>query len=170
MATSSSTAVPFAQGQDVAKLRAVVDMSTKEVKDYAVAYEDQHVIVEALDTVAHADPANKPKLDILVLRERRLEANRETAAMSNLSNYLVADNIAVQGHAVATVAMTVPAAPATTPSSTTSAEKKIIKRNVPEPRDGWKYTACKLHRAHSDAMSYHKTMSAILWQIVEIKH
>jgi hypothetical protein len=100
MATSTSTAVPFAQGQDVARLRAVVDKSTKEVKDYAAEYEDQRVIVDALVTVAHADPANKPKLDILVLRERRLEAvrDREVAVMSNLNNCMIADNSAVHAH------------------------------------------------------------------------
>ncbi len=52
MATSNSSAVPFAQGQDVARLRVVVDRSTKEVKDYAVEYEDQRAIVEALSTEA----------------------------------------------------------------------------------------------------------------------
>jgi hypothetical protein len=41
---------------------------------------------------------------------------------------------------------------------------------LPEPRDGWKDSAGKIHRAHSDAISYHKTMSAILLQIVEIVH
>ncbi len=97
MTTSTSTAVPIAQGQDVARLRVVVDRSTKEVKDYAAQYEDQRVIVEALGTAAQADPANKPKLDILVLRERRLDAtrDRETAAMSNLTNGLIADSSAV---------------------------------------------------------------------------
>jgi hypothetical protein len=59
--------------QDVARLREVVDGSTKEIRNYATQYEDQRVIVEALGAVAQADPANKPRLDILVLRERLLE-------------------------------------------------------------------------------------------------
>ena len=41
MATTSSTAVPFAQGQDVIRLRAAVDRSSQEIKDYTVEYEDQ---------------------------------------------------------------------------------------------------------------------------------
>jgi hypothetical protein len=85
MATSTSSAVPFAQDQDVARLPAVVDMSTKEVKDYAAEYEDQRDIVEALNIVAQTDPVNKPKLDIQGVRERRLDATliREAAAMSH---------------------------------------------------------------------------------------
>ncbi len=96
MATSTSSAVPFVQGQDVVRLRAVVVRSTKEVKDYAAEYEDLRAIVEALSTEEQADPVNKSKLDILGVRERRLEAarDRETAAMSNLINYLIADNSA----------------------------------------------------------------------------
>jgi hypothetical protein len=72
-------------------------MSTKEVNDYAAEYEDPRVIIQALGTVAHADPANTPKLDILVLRERRLEAtrDRETAAMSSLTKCMIAGNSAV---------------------------------------------------------------------------
>jgi hypothetical protein len=137
MAYSTSTAAPFAQGQDVSRLRAVVDRSTKEVKEYAEQYEDQRVIVEALDIVAQADPANKQKLDILELRERRLEVarDRENAAMTNLTNYLITDSSAV--HA-----------------------KQQLRKD----------SAGTCHRAHSDAMSYHKTPTAILWHIVEIVH
>jgi hypothetical protein len=58
--------------------------------------------------------------------------------MSNLTKCLIADISAVQAQAAATVAMTNPAVPATTPLPTTLAEKKIIKRKLPEPRDGWK--------------------------------
>ncbi len=39
MAASTSTAVPFAVLDDVSRLRAVVDRSTKEVKDYTSQYE-----------------------------------------------------------------------------------------------------------------------------------
>ncbi len=81
---------------------------------------------------------NKPKLDILGVRERRLDAVlvREAAAMSNLANYMIADSSAAQTQSTATVATTVPAVPATTPLSITTVEKKIIKRKLPEPRDG----------------------------------
>ncbi len=138
MVASTSTAVPFAQGRDVARLRAVVNMSTKEVKDYAKQYEDQRVIVEALGHVAQADPANKLKLDILKPRERRLETarDRETAAMSNLTNCLIADSSVVHARAAATVATTIPIVSAITPLSISTTEKKIIKRKLPEPCDG----------------------------------
>ncbi len=45
---SSSTAVPFAQGQDVSRLRAAVDRSSQEIKDYTQEYENHRAIVEAL--------------------------------------------------------------------------------------------------------------------------
>jgi hypothetical protein len=58
MAASISTAVPFGQGQDVARLRAVVDRSTKEFKDYAEQYKDQRAIVEA--ETRHPQTAGAP--------------------------------------------------------------------------------------------------------------
>ncbi len=118
-----------------------------------------------------AEPGNKFKLDILFVREGRLNAarTRETAALAHLSNSLIADSNAAQAQAVATAAMALPVA-TTTPLTTIPAEEKIIKRKLPEPRDGWKDSAGKLHRAHSDAMSYHKTISAALWQITDIVH
>jgi hypothetical protein len=169
MATTSSTAVPFAQGQDLIRLRAAVDRSSQEIKDYTREYEDQHAIVDALDAAEHADPRNNYLFNILTIREDRLDAARirKTAALALLSKCLIAHSSAAQAQAAATVAAALPAA-TTTPLTTTTAEKKVIKRKLPEPRDGWKDSASKLHRAHSDAMSYHKAISAILWQITDI--
>ena len=94
---SSSTAVSFGQGQDVSRLRAAVDRSSQEIKDYLQEYEDQRAIVEALSAAEQAEPGNKSKIGILGMRERRLEAARlrETAALSLLANCLIADNNAV---------------------------------------------------------------------------
>jgi hypothetical protein len=83
---------------------------------------------------------------------------------------LIADSSAIQAQEAATAATATHTVDTTTPLTTTTAEKKIIKRKLPEPRDGWKDSTDKLHRAHSDAMSYHKTMSAMLWQLVDIVH
>ncbi len=99
------------------------------------------------------------------MREKRLDAARvrEAAALSLLSNCLIADTSAAQAQASAAAALATPTvATTTTPLTTTTAEKKIVKRKLPEPRDGWKDASGKLHRAHSDAMAFHKTMSAIL--------
>ena len=161
---SGSSVVPFAQGQDVSRLRAAVDRSAQEIKDYTQEYEDQRALVQALSAAEQAEPGNKSKFDILVVREGRLEAARlrETAALSMLSNCLIAESSAVQAQAAAIAATATPTAATTTPLTTTAAEKKIIKRKLPEPRDGWKDATGKLHRAHSDAMAYHKTMSAML--------
>jgi hypothetical protein len=60
---SSSTAVPFAQGQDVSRLRMAVDMFSQEIKDYAQEYEDHRAIVEALSAAKQAEPGNKPKIE-----------------------------------------------------------------------------------------------------------
>ena len=171
MATTSSTAVPFAQGQDVIRLRAAVDRSSQEIKDYTTEYEDQRAKVDALDAAERADPKNAYMFNVLTVREGRLDAARirETAALALLSNCLIAHSSASQAQAAATVAAALPATDIT-PLTTTAAEKKVIKRKLPEPRDGWKDSAGKLHRAHSDAMSYHKAISAILWQITDIVH
>ena len=134
---SSSTAVPFAQGQDVSRLRAAVDKSSQETNDYLQEYEDHRAIVEALSAAEQAKPGNKSKIDILGMRERRLKATRlrETAAFFLLANCLIADNNAVQAQAAATAATATPTVATTTPLTTTTAEKKIIKRKLPEPRD-----------------------------------
>jgi hypothetical protein len=171
MATTRSTAVPFAQGQDVIRLCAAVDMPSQEIKDYTKEYEDQRAIVDALDNAEQADPRNTYIFNILTIREGKLDAARirETTALSLLSNCLIAQSSAAQANAAPTAATALPAA-TTTPLTTTSAKKKVIRRKLPEPRDGWKDSAGKLHRAHSDAMSYHKAISAILWQITDIVH
>ncbi len=111
-------------------------MSSQEIKDYTKEYEENRAIAEALSTAEHAEPGNKFKLDILFVREGRLDAarTRETAALALLSNYFIADSSAAQAQAAATAAMALPAA-TTTPLTTTPAEKKIIKRKLPEPRD-----------------------------------
>jgi hypothetical protein len=171
MTTTNPSAVPFAQGQDVARLRAAVDRSSQYIKDYTKEYEDQRAIVEALSNAEQAEPGNKFMLDILFVREGRLDVarTREIAALALLSNCLIADSSAAQAQGVATAAMALPAA-TTTPLTTTPAEKKIIKRKLPGPHNGWKDSAGKLHRAQSNAMSYQKTISAVLWQITNIVH
>ena len=92
MATTSSTAVPFAQGQDVIRLRAAVDRSSQEIKDYTVEYEDQRAKVDALNAAERADPTNAHLFNILTVREGRLDAarTRETAALALLSNCPIA--------------------------------------------------------------------------------
>ncbi len=45
---SGSPAVPFAQGQDVSRLRAAVDRVAQEIKDYTQEYEDHRALVQAL--------------------------------------------------------------------------------------------------------------------------
>ena len=45
-----------------------------------------------------------------------------------------------------------------------------MKRKLPEPVDGWKDHAGKTHRVHHDFMQYHKTVSGISWQIMDIVH
>ena len=72
MAASTSTAISSAQDEDGARLRAVVDRTAKEVKNYTSQYEDQEKLVEALGAALNA-PENKTVLDILALRERRLD-------------------------------------------------------------------------------------------------
>jgi hypothetical protein len=148
-----------------------VDRSSQEIKDYTVEYEDQRAKVDALDAAERADPTNAHLFNILMVREGRLDAarTRETAALALLSNCLIAHSSNAQAQAAATAAAALPAA--TNPlTTTTAAEKKNIKRKLPEPRDGFKDSTGKLHRAHSDAMSYHKAISAILWQITDIVH
>ena len=63
---SGSSVVPFAQGQDVSRLRASVDSSAQEIKDYTQEYEDQRAVVQALSAAEQAEPGNKPKIDILI--------------------------------------------------------------------------------------------------------
>ncbi len=96
MTTTNPSTVPFAQGQDVIRLRAAVEMSSQEIKDYTKEYEDRRAIVKALSTAKQAEPGNKFKLDIPFVREGRLDAarTRKTAALALLFNCLIADNSA----------------------------------------------------------------------------
>ncbi len=71
MNTTNTSAVPFAQGQDVVRLRAAVDRASQDIKDYNKLYEDQRAIVEALSTAEQAEPGNKALFDILLMREKR---------------------------------------------------------------------------------------------------
>jgi hypothetical protein len=43
-----------------------------------------------------------------------------------------------------------------------------MKRKLPEPNDGWKDQLVKIHRIHQETMKYHKTLSGILWQVMDI--
>jgi hypothetical protein len=53
-----------------------VDRSSQEIKDYIQEYEDHRGIVEALSAAEQAEHGNKPKIGILGVRERKLEAAR----------------------------------------------------------------------------------------------
>ncbi len=61
---------------------------------------------------------------------------------------------------------------ATGPSTTLKSvsDEKIMKRKLPEPRDIWKNGTGKMHKAHLEAITFHKTLSAILWQLMDIVH
>ena len=65
--------------------------------DYKKFYEDQLAIVKALSTAEQAEPGNKALFDILLMREKRVEAarNRETATLALLSNCMIAESSAV---------------------------------------------------------------------------
>ncbi len=105
MAASTSTAVLFAQDEDISLLRAVLGRTSQEVKDYTVQYEDQVNIVQQLG-ISVNEPENKPALDILAMRERRLDAAlvREANAIKKLTEFCVADKSASQAQAVAAAA------------------------------------------------------------------
>ena len=117
---------------------------------------------------------NKPALDVLDIKERRLDAARfrEANAMKKITNFMIANSNALHEQAASfSTLITVPVDVATTLTTTTStAQNKIMKRELSELRDGWKDSAGKLHRAHLDAMPYHKTSSKILWHMMDIVH
>ncbi len=174
MVASTSTAVSSAVFDDVSRLCAVVDRITKDVQDYTSQYEDQYKLVEALG-IERNKPENKNAVDILALRLSRLDKalDRETKAIANLTKCRVAQEAAIQAQA-ATLAATVGGATSITPTTTTSptvaSDKKVMKRKLPEPRGGWKDASSKTHKVHLDAITCHKTLSAILWQIMDIVH
>jgi hypothetical protein len=87
---------------------------------------------------------NKSVLDILAMRDRRLDAAlvRESNAISTLANFCVAEKDALHAQSGAALspplgagATTTTAAPAT---SLGTSSNTIMKRKLPEPNDGWK--------------------------------
>ena len=94
MTASTSTAVPAAEEEDGLLLRAVVMRTAQEVKDYTTQYEDQRKLVDAIDTAMKA-PENKSVLDILAVRERRLDVAlvRELNAIANFTNFCIAERV-----------------------------------------------------------------------------
>ena len=76
MAFIPPPAVPFAQGQDVARLRASINKDTRNVKYYTVQYEDRRKFVHEFGA-ASTNEAKKMQhvhSDLLDQRERRLDA------------------------------------------------------------------------------------------------
>ena len=110
----------------IARLRVVVDRTTTEVNDYTVQYEERRKVVEALGATQSA-PKNKRALDVLELRERRLDAARlrKFVAISNLSNRCIADNNALQEQAVAAASAIAPSTFVATTTSVPSASTFI---------------------------------------------
>jgi hypothetical protein len=139
MAASTSTAMPSAVFDDVSRLRAVVDRNTKEVEDYTTQCEDPCKLLEVLGTDRNK-PENKSVLDILTLRMSRLDKalDRETAIIANLTKIRVAEEAVVnaQAAALATTSGIATTTTTTTTTPTVAANKKIMKRKLPEPRDG----------------------------------
>ena len=101
---------------------------------------------------AQSAPENKGALDVLALRKRRLDAARlrEVVAIGNLSNYCIAVSSALHAQVTSAAAAIAPrnGAVATSVPSTSigNPDIKIMKRKLPEPRDGWKDSAGKTHR------------------------
>jgi hypothetical protein len=73
MVASTSTVVPYAQDEDISLLRAILGRTSQEVKDYTVQYEDQVNLVHQIGLTIN-EPENKSILDVLAMRERRLDA------------------------------------------------------------------------------------------------
>ena len=97
MAASTSTAVPSTQDEDISLLRAILGRTSQEVKDYTAQYEDHVNLVHQLGLAVN-EPENKPVLDVLAMRERRLDAAlaREANAIEKLTEFCVADKSASQ--------------------------------------------------------------------------
>ena len=150
----------------------MVGRIAKEFKDYNSHYEDRYKLVEALGNALNS-PENKSVLDILVLRERRRDAvlGRENTTIANLTNFCVAERSVIQAQVTTTATTSsISAPPVSTTTSKAVADKKIMKRTLPEPRDGWKDGTGKTHKAHLEAITFHKTLSAILWQLMDMGH
>jgi hypothetical protein len=147
MVASTSTVVPSAQDEDISLLRAVLGRTLQEVKDYTVQFEDRVKLVQQIGLTVN-EPENKSVLDVLAMRERRLDAAlaMETNAIEKLTEFCVADKSASQAQsAAAATAFSPPpgvgvATTTTTVPSTAlgASNKKIMKRKLPEPVDGWK--------------------------------
>ena len=109
IAPSTSTAVPYAQDEDSSLLRAILGRTTQEVKDYTAQFEDQCKIDESLGTALNA-PENKSVLDILAMRERRLDAALvgKSNATTILTNFCIAEKSAVHVQSEAAAALVPP--------------------------------------------------------------
>ena len=81
--------MPSTQDDDISLLRAILGRTSQEVKDYTIQYEDHVKLVEALGTAMNA-PENRDTLDVLAMKERRLESAfiREANAIEKLTNLL----------------------------------------------------------------------------------
>jgi len=92
MDASTSTVVPSAQDEDISMLRAVLGRTSQEVKDYTVQYEDHVKLVQPIGYTVN-EPENKSVLDVLAMRERRLNAAlaRKANAIEKLVEFCVAD-------------------------------------------------------------------------------
>jgi membrane protein YqaA with SNARE-associated domain len=124
-------------------------------------------------------PENKSVLDILAMRESRLNAAiaRESNAIATLSNFCVTEKSVLYAQSEAVLAVLAPPFGAVASTTTTtpatslgSSGKRIIKRKLPEKNDGWKDHSGKTHRINRENMQYHKSLSCILWQIMDIIH
>ncbi len=127
-------------------------MYTLEVKDYTINYDDHLKIVDTFAELQAPSKRIRSKRSIATLsinerERRRLDAARviEANSVSNLGTCRIEDKIAVHAQAVAlTAALAPPAIVATTPilpappATSVTPENKIMKRRLPEPRDGWK--------------------------------
>ena len=91
MAASTSTVVSSAQDEDISLLRAVLVRTSHKIKDYTVQYEDQVNLVQQIGLTVN-ELENKAVLDVLAMRERRLDAAlaRETNAIDKLTFFCVA--------------------------------------------------------------------------------
>ena len=121
MAASTSTVVPSAQDEDISLLRAVLGRTSQEVKDYTVQYEDKVNLVHQIGLTVN-EPENKVVLDVLAMRERRLDAALagEANAVEKLIEFCVADKTASQAQAAeATIAFAPPSGVGVATTTTT---------------------------------------------------
>ena len=125
-------------------------------------------------------PKNKSVFDILVMRKRRLDAAlvMESKAIEKFTNFCIAKKSALHAQSATVADALTPASGVVGTTTTTTVSftpsgifgKKIMKRKLPEPRDGWKDHSVKTHRVHYDTIQYHKTVLDIFKQIIDIVH